>query len=126
MSQVTKLAPREVVRLDHGCVQDLCKQLGLNGAEDVVCRALEDMAERLATIAQTARLASLEDMRKTTRGLVSVADQIGMTTLATVSRDVVDCIDGGDGVALAATHARLMRVGDRSLSALWDTQDLSV
>ncbi len=126
MPNVSKLAPRDAVRLDHSRVQDLCRQLGLGGAEDVVCRAMEDMAGRLADISRSAQVSTLPQMRKTARGLIGVAEQVGMTTLARVARDIVTCIDAGDGVALAAVHARLMRVGDRSLCAIWDTQDMSV
>lgn len=126
MNDVARIAPREAVRLDHSRVQDLCRQLGLSGAEDVVCRAMEDMAGRLSEIAQTAQVETLPQMRKTARGLIGVAEQVGMTTLARVARDMVGCIDAGDGVALAAVHDRLMRVGDRSLCAIWDTQDMSV
>ena len=49
-----------------------------------------------------------------------------MRTLARVAGDVTRCIDAGDGVALAAVLSRLIRIGERSLTAIWDTQGLRV
>ena len=45
--------------------------------------------------------------------------------LARVGRDVLACLHRADVVALMSTHARLMRVGDRSIRAIWDLEDLS-
>lgn len=126
VTDVSILVPRDVVRFDHHKVFDLSHQLGMRAAEDVVCRAIEDVAARLAYIAQLSPHASLCDLRKSTRGLIAIAEQVGMSTLAMVARDVVGCIDAGNGVALAATHERLMRVGDMSLSVLWESQDQSL
>ncbi len=66
------------------------------------------------------------DMRKSARSLVAISEQIGMTLLAQVALDVTRCIDAGDRIALAATMARLLRIGERSLSEIWDLQDLSI
>lgn len=49
-----------------------------------------------------------------------------MTALARVAGDVTRAIDANDAVATAATLARLLRVGERSLTAVWDLQDLSI
>jgi len=39
---------------------------------------------------------------------------------------VILCIDRADRVALAATLARLLRIGERSLGEMWDIQDLRI
>lgn len=49
-----------------------------------------------------------------------------MTALAQVAGDVAHTVDAGDAVAAGATLGRLIRVGERSLTAVWDQQDLSV
>ena len=66
------------------------------------------------------------DLRKSARSLVAISDQVGMTTLARVARDVTAAIDCGDDAALSATLFRLIRIGERSLTAVWDLQDLSL
>lgn len=61
-------------------------------------------------------------MRDNADGLIEVADQIGMHTLARVAKDVSFCVGKGDVVALGGTLARLLRVGDQSLSSIWNEQ----
>lgn len=60
------------------------------------------------------------------RGIQPIATEIGMPLLGQVTRDVCACIESGDAIALGATLARLLRVGERSLYAVWDLQDLSI
>ncbi len=101
-------------------------QLGEAGAEDVVCRALEELAARLSHTERCYREARLPDMRKSARSLIAIAEQVGMQLLANVARDVTLCVDDGDQIAVAATLARLLRIGEHSLSEVWHTQDLSI
>ncbi|SHL47725.1 hypothetical protein SAMN05444414_11573 [Roseovarius marisflavi] len=114
----------ETVRLDADRLEALYLQLGESNAEDVVCRALEELAARLSHSERCHREGRLEDMRKSTRSLIAIADQIGMQLLARVAGDVTGCIDVGDRNALAATFARLLRIGERSLCEIWDLQDI--
>jgi hypothetical protein len=55
--------------------------------------------------------------------MVAIADQIGMASLARVARDVSSCAVRVDAAALGATLARLERIADVSLMAIWDMQD---
>ncbi|MDZ7711227.1 MAG: hypothetical protein U5K36_15100 [Roseovarius sp.] len=123
MEQVTALQPAEQVRLDADRLEALYIQLGTRGAEDVVCRALEEIAGRLARAEHDYRAARFTGMRKACRGLVGMADEVGMALMARVARDVTMAIDAGDGTALAATFARLLRIAERSLCEIWDMQD---
>ena len=66
------------------------------------------------------------DMRKSARSLVAIADQIGMQALSRVAADVTIAADRCDHVAIAATLSRLLRIGDCSLSEVWEMQDLSI
>lgn len=104
----------------------LYRQLGESGAEDVVCRAIEELAVRLSHCERMWRSQDLPGLRKSARSLIAIAEQIGMNSLARVADDVTRTIDQHDQVAQAATLTRLMRIGERSLTAVWDLQDLSV
>ena len=126
VKQVTLLTQDEVVRLDPDRLEDLYDQLGERGAENVVCRALEELAARLSHTERCYRERRTGDMRKSARGLIAIAEQIGMWMLARVACDVTQCIDAGDPVALGAVLARLLRIGERSLSEVWELQDLSI
>jgi hypothetical protein len=48
VEQVTLLKQDERVRLDPQRLDTLFDQLGETGAEDIVCRALEELAARLS------------------------------------------------------------------------------
>lgn len=117
------LAHDEGVRLDQDRIAELYRQLGDAGAEDVVCRALEEIAVRLSFANKLCTRKDLHEMRKCVRSLSAISDQIGMVALSAVAMDVCRCIDQGDEVALAATTARLLRTGDTSLTAIWDLQE---
>ncbi len=123
---VIALIPNDSVRLEPERVNGLYKQLGEAGAEDVVCRAVEELAARLSSCNRAWQRNETENLRKSARSIVAIADQLGMDSLAAVAGDVTRTIDAGDVVAVAATLARLMRIGERSLMAVWDMQDLSV
>ncbi len=126
VATVITLEQNEAVRLDPDRLGGLYLQLGEAGAEDVVCRAIEELAVRLAHCERLWHQQDRTGLRKCTRSLIAIADQIGMTVLARVSGDVTRAIDNGDSAALGATLFRLLRVGERSLTAVWDLQDLSV
>ncbi|MGX9356287.1 hypothetical protein ACS3SW_14325 [Roseobacteraceae bacterium S113] len=123
MEQVKLLAPNERVMLDQDRLQALYSELGDVGAEDVVCRAMEELAVRLSYAEKLCRRGDYDDMQKVVRSLVAISEQIGMNTLARVAKDVCACVEAGDRVALGATLSRLVRIGERSLSAIWDLDD---
>jgi hypothetical protein len=126
VEQVTLLKQDEAVGLNAARLEELYVQLGEVGAENVVCRALEELAARLSHTERCYREGRSMDLRKSARSLVAISDQIGMQMLSRVAGDVTICADSGDSVALAATLSRLLRIGERSLSEIWDMQDLSI
>lgn len=126
MEDVTTLIPTEQVRLDPERLSALYQQMGEANAEDVVCRAVEELAVRMARCEKHWRAGNWLSLRKDVRSLVAIADQIGMTRLSRVALDVTTAIDNSDAVAAAATLTRLLRVGERSLTAVWDLQDMSI
>ena len=126
MADILSVMHNETVRLDPGKLNELYAQLGEAGAEDVVCRAIEELAVRLSHCERLWRQSDLPNLRKSARSLVAIAEQIGMSAMAKIAGDVTDAIDIDDQPAIAATLFRLLRVGERSLTAVWEQQDLSV
>lgn len=120
VEHVTHLAQPEPVKLDHARLGALYSELGPEQADDLVCRALEELALRLAQLGHAYREGRNKDLHKGARLLAAIADQLGMSTTAQVARDVTRCLDMADPVALAAVVARLLRSGERSLLAVWD------
>lgn len=126
MEKVLTLEHKESVRLDSDRLNGLYRQLGNKNALDVLCRTVEELAVRLSNCERHWRQRDWEALRKCSKSLVAIADQIGMTALARVAADVAGTVDAGDAVASGATLGRLIRVGERSLTAIWDQQNLSV
>lgn len=126
VSDISQLKPTEQVRVDPDQLSGLYQDLGEVAAEDIVCRAMEELALRLAHCERLYRHEDWADLRKSSRSLIAIADQIGMSKLARVANDVTQCIDANDRAALAATLSRLLRIGEGSLTAIWDLQDLTI
>jgi len=126
VDHVTRLVPTETVRLNSEKLNNLYCQLGEAGAEDIVCRAIEELAVRLSHCERLWRQDEMPELRKSARSLIAISDQIGMETLARVAGDVTKSIDTNEPTAVSATFFRLLRIGERSLTAVWDLQDLSV
>lgn len=123
---MTYLAPAERPGLDPAQIETLRRDLGPHAAEDVVCRAMEELAQRMCQLQDQAASGPREDLYKGVRSLAAIAEQIGMSSLTRVAHDVMACIELGDSVAEAATLARLARIGERSLTALWDLNEFTV
>ena len=121
-----QIRPSEPVSVDQERLGALYTQLGEAGAEDVVCRALEEHSLRMTQCDTLYREGRMPELRKNVRSLIAIAEQIGMQRLAQVAGDVTGCIDADDPVSLAATLSRLLRIGERSLTAIWDIEDLGI
>ena len=114
------------MHLDPEKLTELYSQLGETSAEDVVCRAIEELAVRLTHCERLWRQNDIENLRKSARSLIAISEQIGMTAMAGIARDVTGAIDADDSPAVAATLFRLIRVGESSLTAVWEQHDLTV
>lgn len=124
--QLLHINPVEHVSVDQDRLGALYSQLGASGAEDIVCRALEELALRLSHCETLFRSGCWPELRKNVRSLIAISDQIGMSALSHRAKDVTRCIDQQDITAVAATLSRLMRIGEGSLTAVWDLHDLPV
>jgi hypothetical protein len=126
MKHVIQITPIESIDVDQDRLNALYTQLGEAGAEDVVCRAMEELALRLSHCDRQFRTSAWVDLRKSVRSLIAIADQIGMSAVSTVASHVTDCIDQENKIALAATLGRLIRIGEESLTTVWNLQDIKI
>ena len=126
MDRVLKIRLCEKVCVDQDRLSALYAELGEAGAEDVVCRAMEELALRLSHCSRLHAAGELNELRKCVRSLIAISEQIGMLLLAQVSKDVIFTIDDSNHAAIAATLARLLRIGEQSLTAIWDLQDITI
>lgn len=120
MGDVCRLEPLESVKLDSVQLVVLAEQLGPKMAEETADTALEAIVTRVCAIEAAWEAGEFSRMAKSARLLVGAAEQVGLTSLVKVARDVVVLARTNDDAALAAVVKRLVRTGDASLAALWD------
>jgi hypothetical protein len=125
MAEVTALKPREVVRQDVDAIADIYRNLGAPVAEQMVTRALGELALTMAGLAEKVRAQDLRDLARQLGHLRRMAGDIGLISLAIVAGDARVCLERADGTAFSAVWARLLRVAERSLSPDQGVADLS-
>lgn len=125
MAQISALAVDEAVRVDARRVGDIVNELGEATATNVIGMALEQLAAALEDIDGAIIDSRLSDVVTHSDKLARLAWQVGLTSLAGVAVDLGACAERRNLGAMAAVRARLMRVGNRSLTEIWDSADFS-
>lgn len=120
MGGLMVLSMHEKPRVDTRRVAEILHELGDTAGQSVICVALEKLAQGLADIRGAAFRGDMADLARQSELLSRLAWQLGLVSLAGVSVDVAICAERRDATALAATLARLMRIGNRSLTDVWD------
>ncbi len=123
ISIVTVLECNRNPAMDPGPLSEIYKDLGDKGAEETICRALEDLAIRLNRLHDTRAISGFDEMTRQSNRLAAVAQGIGLTEVATAARHVATCARQKDGIALDATMFRLDRGFDLAISQVWDFRD---
>ena len=113
---VTALRPKEYVRLDAEPIASIYRNLGTSSAEQVVSRALGELALTLAGLVEQVRRRELAELGRGLRRLQRMADHLGMISLGLIAAETRICMDRADATAFAAVWARLIRVAEASLS----------
>ncbi|MER5171815.1 hypothetical protein [Thioclava sp. GXIMD2076] len=126
MANVMKLRCNESVRIEQARIVALYAQLGQQAAERLMASAIEDLAMHMVAIDAAVQKNELDAFDEAVTALIPLARQVGMTKLEQVTRDLRDCMRRKDMVATRAVLSRLMRIGDRSLSEVWDLEDMSI
>lgn len=120
MAQVTALAMEEAVLVDARRVSDIVNELGEYAAQNVIGLALEQMAVLLTGIESSLQQDDLAAAVQQAERLSRLAWQVGLSSLAGVAVDLASCAERQDLGALTAVRARLARVGNRSLTEIWE------
>ncbi|AZY92527.1 MULTISPECIES: hypothetical protein [Paracoccus] len=125
MAQISALAISEAVRVDSRRVAEIVAELGETSAQHVIGLALEQLAAALTAVDGALDDADLAQAAAHAERMSRLAWQIGLLSLAGVAMDLGSTAELGDVPALAAIRARLLRVGNRSLTAIWDRTALA-
>jgi hypothetical protein len=125
-ASVWVLHPQDQVRQDARPVAAMYNDMGTQAADQVVARALGELALTMAGLARQVQAHDLSDVSRQVRRLQRMSEQLGMISLGLVANDVRVCLDRGDATSFSAVWARLMRVAALSLAPDRDLLDQSV
>jgi hypothetical protein len=115
-TNVVALRPKERVRQDAEPIATMYRNLGTSSAEQVVTRALGELALTMSGLAVQVRAHEMGDLIRQLRRLQRMAENLGLVSLGLVAADVRACLDSADVTAFSAVWARLLRIAERSLS----------
>ena len=121
---VVAFRPKERVRQDSEPIALMYRNMGTTAAEQVVTRALAELAMAMTGLSDQVRAQDMTDLGRQLRRLQRMSEQLGLVSLGQVAGDVRLCLDKADPTAFAAVWARLMRVADCSLAAEKGLMDL--
>lgn len=116
----------ESVQVDTARLEEICEALGVRAGEAAICRAMEEMAGLIRAAQDAWKRCDLDELQLGARHVRGVAERLGLVTLARVARNLAELCRGSDAAALAAVVARMERLGEQSLIAIWEVQDVSV
>ena len=113
---VVMLRPDDRVRQDAEPIATIYRTLGAASAEQVVTRALTELALTMAGLASQVKARELSDMDRQLRRLQRMSENLGLVSLGKIAGDVRECLTRSDAASFSAVWARLLRVAERSLA----------
>lgn len=108
--------PKDRIYQDAEPIALIYRSMGTVAAEEVVNRALGELALTMSGIAQQVKGHNMRDLSRQLRRLERMSAQLGLVSLGTVSSDAQACLEVGDLTAFSAVWARLVRVAEGSLA----------
>ncbi len=117
LDNVVALRPNDRLRQDAEPIATIYRNLGTASAEQVVTRALTELALTMSGLAAQVQAHDLADMARQLRRLQRMSENLGLVSLGLIAADVRTCLERSDVTAFSAVWARLLRVAERSLAA---------
>ena len=115
-AEITAMRPRDRVRQDSEPIAMMYRTMGTQAAEQVVNRALAELALTMAGLADQVRDGDVETLARQLRRLQRMAEQLGLVSMGQIAADARQCQDRLDRTAFEAVWARLVRVAEMSLA----------
>ena len=123
MEHVKLNLPDEHSCLDIKPLLSIYRNLAVPQAAELLCREMEQLAALLTECQKGYAKSEYSVIRQKLDELEAFSKLIGLPVLESVARDVQNCIEVYDPVALSATMLRLLRMVEQSLTAIWDLQN---
>jgi hypothetical protein len=122
---ILALTPRENPQHDIEQIASIYRNLSSAAAEQVVARALGELALSMAALAEDIADHQMGDLLRRLKRLDRMAHNLGLKTLSVVCKDLAICLERSDATGFAAVWARLLRVADCTLTFDQERQDLN-
>ncbi len=123
---ILKLRLAEKVCLDENRLGEIISRLGPRGADEVISRTMEELAVQLANVHKALERGKFNEVLVAAQKIAEFSAHVGMPSLSTVAKNVASVAGSNDTIAIRSTVARLERIGEMSLTQVWDLQDLSM
>jgi SLT domain-containing protein len=124
MSVVVQLRQREHVSVDSILISTLFRKLGPAQAETVIVNGIEQLCAVLRGIDRDYGSKDITKIGTPLAEARSIAQQLGLVSLATVMGGLAEACRNRDTVAAHALWERVKRIGDRSVVDLWELPQL--
>ncbi|TQS73864.1 hypothetical protein ERN12_09165 [Rhodobacteraceae bacterium] len=121
---VVQLRTIEPVKVQEETIAALYAQLGPKAAERLLLNAVEELANTLVAMEAAVAGNDLPGLNAAIGSLVPLARKVGLGALEGVAHDLRTCMKRGDDIAAQAVLARILRLGDRSLSKISNIEDM--
>jgi HPt (histidine-containing phosphotransfer) domain-containing protein len=118
MESIIQFRPDEIVEFNISQLSILVNEMGPFAAEAMTAHAVATISERIGAVEAAWAASEFTTLGICARSLVGIAEQVGMSRVASVARDAAGLATGQDDVALAAVVHRLVRIGTGSLAAI--------
>lgn len=123
---ITQLKQAERVLVDNDRVSELMRRLGRARGEAYVADRVEEISDRLGRVEASHRKGAYQSVAPDAQRVSQLSADLGLTSLARVARDLRIAASHNDATAYHAVWERLVRIGDRSLTQVWELPGLSM
>ncbi len=125
-AKIAVLRPHDHVCQNSEPIATMYRDMGRAAAEQVVNRALGEIALTMSDLAHKVRAHDLTDLGRHLRRLQRMSAHLGLVSLGAAADHVQTCLANDDSTAFSAVWARLIRVAERSLEPSKDRLDRTV
>ena len=120
--RLAPLLPAEEVTIDVEPLGAMRRRLGRSGAEAAASRALDAITGLLCALDEPEAIMNPDALARDAAALAAISEEVGLPALTRAAAHLADAAERCDPAAMGATLARLLRVGQASLEALWEGQ----
>ncbi|WP_193749851.1 hypothetical protein [Shimia sp. SK013] len=120
MDQVSRLLFSEAALVNEDELTRLYIKMDYRKAEQLIIAAIDALSEALAAAEVAYNSNNDQYLMAACRNIARASRRLGLDQLASVARDVRIALHQDDDVAAQATLARMLRLGEPSMRALWD------